>query len=60
MDVDTRKEGEDGLRKMGPAAVAPLQTACKSGDKLLADRASKLLQELQPPPSTGQPSSAAE
>jgi hypothetical protein len=51
-DVDVKREGEEGLRKMGPAAVVPLRMASKSSDHVLAVRAAKLLQELQPEPST--------
>jgi len=47
-DADVKREGEDGLRKMGPAAVAPLRDASKSSDRILAGRAAKLLSELQP------------
>jgi hypothetical protein len=47
-DPDVRREGEDGLRGLGPAAVLPLRDASKSPDRSLADRASKLLQDLQP------------
>ena len=47
-DPDVRREGESGLRGLGPAAVAPLRDASKSSDRTLADRASKLLQEFQP------------
>jgi len=47
-DPDVRREGEAGLRRLGPVAVAPLRDATKSPDRTLADRASKLLQELQP------------
>jgi HEAT repeat protein len=51
-DPDVRREGEAGLRGLGPAAVAPLREASKSSDRTLADRASKLLHELQPPPAS--------
>src|SRR5215471_16050007 len=47
-DPDVRREGEAGFRGLGPAAVAPLREASKSSDRVLADRASKLLQEFQP------------
>jgi hypothetical protein len=50
-DSDARREGEDGLRKLGPAALARLQEVSTSGDLVLARRAAKLLQELQPPAS---------
>jgi hypothetical protein len=49
-DADVRREGEDGLRRMGPEAVGPLRAASRSSDRVLAGRAAKLLQELQPPP----------
>jgi hypothetical protein len=51
-DPDVRREGEAGLRGLGPAAVAPLRDASKSPDRTLADRSSKLLQELDPAPAT--------
>jgi len=47
-DPDVRREGEAGFRGLGPAAVAPLREASKSTDRILADRASKLLLEIQP------------
>ena len=47
-DPDIRREGEAGLRQAGAASIVPLREASKSPDRLLADRASKLLQELQP------------
>ena len=47
-DPDIRREGEAGLRQAGAASVVPLREASKSPDRVLADRASKLLQELQP------------
>ncbi|HZE99960.1 MAG TPA: hypothetical protein VE981_23335 [Planctomycetota bacterium] len=59
-DVDTRREGEDGLRKLGPAAVAPLKEASKSPDRVLAGRAAKLLGELQPAAVSDRPAPAAE
>jgi len=49
-DSDTRREGEDGLRRLGRAALAPLQEASTSADRVLAGRAAKLLLEFQPPP----------
>jgi hypothetical protein len=58
-DGDLRREGEDGLRKMGPAAIKPLQEASKSSDRVLASRAAKLLAELQQPaPAERTPASA--
>jgi hypothetical protein len=59
-DVDLRREGEDGLRRMGSAAVAPLQAASKSSDRVLAGRAARLLLELQPPAPAERPSTAAD
>ncbi len=59
-DSDVRREGENGLKQMGSAALGPLQQASRSGDRVLAGRALKLLQELQPPPPAERPSSAAE
>jgi len=47
-DPDVRREGEAGFRSLRAAAVAPLREASKSPDRVLADRASKLLQELAP------------
>lgn len=47
-DPDVRREGEAGLRQAGAASVAPLRDASKSSDRVLAERAAKLLQELQP------------
>lgn len=47
-DPDVRREGEAGFRGLGPAAVAPLRDASASPDRTLAERASKLLQELEP------------
>ena len=48
-DPDVRREGEAGFRNLGAAAVAPLREASKSSDHNLAERASKLLADLQPP-----------
>jgi hypothetical protein len=45
---------------MGPAAVAPLREASKSSDRVLAGRAARLLQELQPAAPAEHPSAAAE
>jgi hypothetical protein len=45
-DPDVRREGETGLRRAGPASVAALREAARSPNRVLADRASKLLQEL--------------
>lgn len=59
-DSDVKREGEEGLRKMGPAAVAPLREASKSSDRILAGRAAKLLSELQPAATADAPSAAAE
>ncbi|HVE42250.1 MAG TPA: hypothetical protein VNM14_20365 [Planctomycetota bacterium] len=47
-DPDVRREGEAGLRQAGAASIAPLRDATKSPNRLLAERASKLLQELAP------------
>ena len=49
-DPDIRREGEAGLRQAGTAAVTPLRDASKSSDRVLAERASKLLQQVDPPP----------
>ena len=59
-DVDVRREGETGLRQLGGSALGPLQQASRSGDRVLAGRAAKQLQELQPPPQAERPSSGAE
>jgi len=48
-DSDVKREGEEGLRRMGPAAMGPLKEASNSADRVLAGRAAKLLLELQPP-----------
>jgi hypothetical protein len=47
-DPDIRREGEVGLRQAGNVAIPPLRDASRSSDRMLADRASKLLQELAP------------
>lgn len=57
-DPDLRREGEEGLRRMGPAAHEPLRQASKSPDRRLAERASKLLLELQPSTAPSEPVSA--
>jgi HEAT repeat protein len=49
-DPDVRREGEAGLRRAGPASIAPLREASQSPNRVLADRAAKLLQELSPAP----------
>ncbi len=49
-DPDLRREGEESLRALGPRAVAHLRDAAKSPDRTLADRASKLLLEMEPAP----------
>jgi hypothetical protein len=49
-DPDVRREGEAGLRQAGAGAIPQLRDASKSSDRTLADRASKLLQELHPSP----------
>jgi hypothetical protein len=49
-DPDVRREGEAGLRHAGAASFAPLRDASKSPNRILAERASKLLQELAPAP----------
>jgi hypothetical protein len=45
---DVRRKAEAELRQMGPKAVVALQAAVDSSDKAVADRARKLLDELQP------------
>lgn len=47
-DPDVRREGEAAFRALGTAAIAPLREASKSSDRVLSERAAKLLQELQP------------
>ena len=47
-DPDVRREGEAGLRQAGAASIVPLRDASRSPNRLLAERASKLLQELVP------------
>jgi len=59
-DSDVRREGESGLRRMGSVAVVPLREASRSGDRILADRAARLLQELLPPPPADRPSATAD
>lgn len=54
-DSDVRREGEEGLRKMGAAAVEPLRKASTSSDRVLADRAGRLYQELRKPELPGPP-----
>jgi len=49
-DPDIRREGEVGLRQAGAASIAPLKEASKSPNRVLAERASKLLLELSPAP----------
>ena len=49
-DPDIRREGEAALRQAGTAALPPLRDASKSPDRVLAERAAKLLQEMDPPP----------
>jgi hypothetical protein len=59
-DSDVRREGESGLRSLGTLAVAPLRQASRSGDRILALRAARLLQELEPPPPADRPSTTAD
>jgi hypothetical protein len=47
-DPDVRREGEAGLRQAGVASIVPLRDASKSPNRILAERASKLLQEFSP------------
>jgi len=49
-DPDVRREGEDGLRAMGPRAEAALRGAARSHDRALAGRAARLLRERLPAP----------
>ena len=49
-DPDVRREGEAGLRQAGAASIAPLREASQSPNRVLADRAAKLLTELAPVP----------
>jgi hypothetical protein len=49
-DPDIRREGEAGLRRAGTAAVPSLRDASMSPDRVLAERAAQLLQQLDPPP----------
>jgi len=58
-DSDVKREGEDGLRKMGKAALGPLQEASGSPDRVLAGRAARLLLELQPPAPAERPGTTA-
>src|SRR5258706_2526883 len=59
-DSDVKREGEDGLRKMGPAALGPLKEASNSSDRVLAGRAARLLLELQPAAPAERAAAAAE
>jgi len=47
-DPDVRREGEAGLRQAGAASIAPLRDASQSPNRVLAERAAKLLRELAP------------
>jgi len=58
-DSDVKREGEEGLRSLGSAAVAPLREASRSSDRVLAARAARLLLELQPPAPAERPGAAA-
>ena len=57
-DPDIRREGEAAFRGLGTAAIVPLRDASRSGDRVLAERAAKLLQELQPASPVAAPSIA--
>jgi len=60
-DSDQRREGEDGLRKMGPEALPQLRQASTSADRVLAGRAAKLLQEfLESPVPAERPGTSAD
>jgi hypothetical protein len=47
-DPDVRREGETGLRDLGELALPALREAAKSPDRALADRATRLLGEVEP------------
>jgi len=49
-DPDLRREAEAKLRTMGARAVEPLREAARSTDRMLAERAAKLLREIEPVP----------
>ena len=48
-DPDVRREAEAGLRALGPRAAGALREASTSSDAALADRASRILSEIDPP-----------
>ena len=56
-DPDVRREGETALKQAAPASIAPLREASRSSNRVLADRASRLLAELQPAPAAAPPGS---
>lgn len=49
-DPDVRREGERELRSLGPRAVEVLQEAARSSDRVLAERAARILGGTRPPP----------
>lgn len=54
-DPDVRREGEQGLRSMGPRAVEALREAARSPNRVLAGRAARILGEPAPLPSPSPP-----
>lgn len=49
-DPDVGREAADALRSLGAKAIPSLEQAVSSTDRILADRAQKLLAELKPAP----------
>jgi hypothetical protein len=47
-DPDVRHEAEAGFREMGPRGLPALRDAAGSPDRVLAERAAKLLADLSP------------
>jgi hypothetical protein len=58
-DPDVRREGEEGLRAMGPRAVPALREAARSSDRELARRAAALLGGPKPAPEPPPPAPRA-
>lgn len=52
-DPDVGREAEAAVRSLGIRAVPPLEEAAKSPDRVLADRARRLLAEMRPAPGPG-------
>jgi hypothetical protein len=54
-DPDVSEEAAAALRSWGPRAIPTLQAASRSRDRLLAERAQKLLAQLGPAPAPAMP-----